>query len=175
MAEFKLVDSIGYTHKLTVTEKTQDIITNTTTIRWEYTLTSGSNNGFSKYGIGWEVYINGVQVAYHAKVSGEYTCLKGGNILTFGNGTVTIEHSADGSKSIDCYARAFNIDQSVNYTPDNDIKPSGTMTLTKINRGLVYIDNGTTLEPYLCYIDNGTTWVYYRPYIDNGTDFIEYG
>ena len=37
--------------------------------------------------------------------------------------------------------------------------------------GVVYIDNGTTLEPYLAYIDNGTSWDLYLVYVDNGTDW----
>lgn len=37
--------------------------------------------------------------------------------------------------------------------------------------GVVYIDNGTSFEPYLAYIDNGTDWELYLAYIDNGTDW----
>lgn len=38
--------------------------------------------------------------------------------------------------------------------------------------GVVYIDNGTTLEPYLVYIDNGSSWDLYLAYVDDGTDWI---
>lgn len=37
--------------------------------------------------------------------------------------------------------------------------------------GVIYIDNGTTLEPYLAYIDNGSSWDLYIAYVDNGTDW----
>lgn len=37
--------------------------------------------------------------------------------------------------------------------------------------GVVYIDNGTTFEPYLAYIDNGTDWDLYLSYIDDGMDW----
>ena len=37
--------------------------------------------------------------------------------------------------------------------------------------GVVYIDNGTTLEPYLAYIDNGTDWELYLAYVDDGVDW----
>lgn len=37
--------------------------------------------------------------------------------------------------------------------------------------GVVYIDNGTTFEPYLTYIDNGTEWELYLMYVDDGTDW----
>ena len=37
--------------------------------------------------------------------------------------------------------------------------------------GVIYIDNGTTFEPYLTYIDNGTEWELYLAYIDDGTEW----
>ena len=37
--------------------------------------------------------------------------------------------------------------------------------------GVVYIDNGTALEPYLPYIDNGTSWDLYLAYVDDGVDW----
>lgn len=176
MAEFFLIDSRGYRHSLFVTEKSYDIATNTSVIEYIYQLQSGSNNGFKQYGIAWEVWINGNRVAYHAKKSGEYTCLKGENILSFVSGTVTIEHSADGSKSIECYAKSYDIDHSMSprYTPDNDIQPSGTLKLTDIPRGFVWIDNGSSFERYQCYIDNGFSWDLYIPYIDNGSSWDMY-
>ena len=40
--------------------------------------------------------------------------------------------------------------------------------------GLLYIDNGTSLELYQVYIDNGSSWDLYIPYIDNGTSWDMY-
>lgn len=37
--------------------------------------------------------------------------------------------------------------------------------------GVVYIDNGIELVPYLTYIDNGTGWDLYLAYIDDGVDW----
>lgn len=37
--------------------------------------------------------------------------------------------------------------------------------------GVVYIDNGSSLEPYLVYIDNGSSWDLYLPYVDDGGDW----
>ena len=37
--------------------------------------------------------------------------------------------------------------------------------------GVLYIDNGLTLEPYLAYIDNGTDWDLYLMYVDDGVDW----
>lgn len=46
-----------------------------------------------------------------------------------------------------------------------------TVATTTKQLGLVYIDNGTTLEAYLIYIDNGSFWEQYAPYIDNGSSW----
>lgn len=40
--------------------------------------------------------------------------------------------------------------------------------------GLVYIDNGTSLESYQVYVDNGSSWDLCVPYIDNGSDWDMY-
>lgn len=37
--------------------------------------------------------------------------------------------------------------------------------------GVIYIDNGVTLEPYLTYIDNGTDWELYLAYVDDATNW----
>lgn len=37
--------------------------------------------------------------------------------------------------------------------------------------GVIYIDNGTTFEPYLAYIDNGSSWDLYLAYIDDGSNW----
>lgn len=43
------------------------------------------------------------------------------------------------------------------------------------NNGLVYIDNGATIDAYQVYIDNGTSWDLCIPYIDNGTGWDQCG
>lgn len=56
----------------------------------------------------------------------------------------------------------------------DDIKTAdSTVTLYAVWEisGVVYIDNGTTLEPYLAYIDNGTDWELYLAYVDDGTSW----
>lgn len=54
--------------------------------------------------------------------------------------------------------------------------PTGNVTLYAIWEalGLVYIDNGSSLEAYQCYIDNGSSWDLYAPYIDNGSSWDLY-
>ena len=46
-----------------------------------------------------------------------------------------------------------------------------TLYAVWILSGVVYIDNGTALEPYLIYIDNGTNWDLYLACVDNGTSW----
>lgn len=170
MAKFSKTDSKGYTHALEVTEVSYDVEKNTSVVSYKYTLTSGSNNGFAGYGIEWGIWINGVRVMYHAWKSAEYTCYKGGNVINFGSGTVTIEHENDGSKSIECYAQILRLD-GANYCPVEGTKPSGTLKLTDIPRGFVYIDNGETVEAYQCFIDDGAAFNHHMPYADNGAAF----
>ena len=57
---------------------------------------------------------------------------------------------------------------------DNIKTGDSTVTLYAVWEisGVVYIDNGTTLEPYLVYIDNGSEWELYLAYVDDGTDWI---
>ena len=37
------------------------------------------------------------------------------------------------------------------------------------SNGMVYIDGGSSVDPYLIHISNGVGWDQYIPYIDNGT------
>ena len=41
----------------------------------------------------------------------------------------------------------------------------------EMSGGVVYIDNGTSFEPYLIYVDDGTNWNPYLVYVDDGTDW----
>lgn len=43
---------------------------------------------------------------------------------------------------------------------------------TAIKRGLVYVGNGSSFDPYLIYIGNGSDWDLYIPYIGNGSDWV---
>lgn len=49
---------------------------------------------------------------------------------------------------------------------------SGETSIEALTRllGMVHIDNGTTVDRYLCYIDNGESWEPFNfiPYVDNG-------
>ena len=62
------------------------------------------------------------------------------------------------------------------YAPGASYTPSGNVTLYAVWQaaGLVYIDNGTSLEAYMVFIDNGSGWDQYAPHIDNGSAFVLY-
>ncbi len=49
--------------------------------------------------------------------------------------------------------------------------PTKTETLYAVWKalGLVYIDNGSSIESYQIYIDNGSGWDLYAPHVDNGS------
>lgn len=57
------------------------------------------------------------------------------------------------------------------FTSGNTHTVTANVTVIAITgtSGLVYIDNGTTLEAYQIYKDNGSSWDQYIPYIDNGS------
>lgn len=62
------------------------------------------------------------------------------------------------------------------YAPGASYTPNGNVTLYAVWKadGLVYIDNGTSLEAYQVFIDNGSGWDQYAPHIDNGSTFVLY-
>lgn len=62
------------------------------------------------------------------------------------------------------------------YAPGTSYTPSANVTLYAVWKadGLVYIDNGTSLEAYQVFIDNGSGWDQYAPHIDNGSAFVLY-
>lgn len=122
----------GFTYFVDFTETTS-IVTNKSTISYalKLSLDSGSSWGFGSYGIGWEMTVNGTQVAYHNRaLSDRYTCWAG-ETLTLQSGSFEIEHNNDGTGTI-----------SVNATMDMADRPagagamsfSGASTLTEIPR-----------------------------------------
>ena len=62
------------------------------------------------------------------------------------------------------------------YAPGASYTPNGNVTLYAVWKadGLVYIDNGTSVEAYQVFIDNGSGWDQYAPHIDNGSAFVLY-
>ena len=163
--------SNGYTLVLELTENSTSLTGNTSSVSWKLKLKSGAYNSFSSYSIGWQVVLNGTQVSYLARDGAPKLSLTYNSYLTLASGTETIKHNDDGRLSMSAKA---SIDMAtVSYTP-GPLSLSGTMDLTKINRGLVYIDNGSGFDAYQAFIDNGSGWDQYIPYIDNGSSWDQY-
>ena len=51
------------------------------------------------------------------------------------------------------------------------VKNNVTIKVASKLMGVVYIDNGTTIEKYLVYVDNGSSWDQYVPYVDDGSSW----
>lgn len=154
--------SKSFTLELTLTENSVSDTANTSSITYKLVLKSGGWY-FSDYSHGHKVSLGGKVVsevthtAYQNQVS-----LGANSSLTVASGTTTIEHDTNGDKSL-----SVSFSFYTSYT--GTLSGSGTMALTHINRGLVYIDNGSKLVAAQVYIDNGSEWKLAIPYIDNGT------
>lgn len=95
------------------------------------------------------------------------------NTITLGTKTFTVTHGANGkfSGTLEASYR-LNVNYGGKYV--GTISGSGTITLTDIARGLVYIDDGSSYGQYQVWIDNGTAYEQYAPYIDNGSSWELY-
>ena len=89
------------------------------------------------------------------------------NTMTLGTKTFTVAHGSDG-KFYGALAASYRLNVNYGGTYVGTISGSGTITLTDIARGLVYIDDGSSFGRYQVWIDNGSAWEQYAPYIDNG-------
>lgn len=129
----KTIDS-GITREyqlhLIMSEQSQSIANNTTTIAYELRLTSGSYN-FGSYGAGWEVWINGTRVAYHDRNTSDRYSIAKNSSWTIASGTTTVTHNADGTKTIACSA---SLDMAGSPAPGALSCASTNWTLTTIPR-----------------------------------------
>ena len=130
---------------------------NSQTVEWQETFTL-FQNAFKREGykfVGWNAYRNNDSTWY-----------------VNGQGWLTEDEIV-----LNGYEKKLYLDQDELIFDMSWIKGNedviNTYTLYAIWKisGVVYIDNGTTLEPYLVYIDNGTSWDLYLAYIDNGSSW----
>lgn len=84
------------------------------------------------------------------------------------NDVLKITTSASGGYEIT--AQTFNGSSFASGASKTVTAAVTIVTITAL-MGLVYIDNGTTVEAYLVFIDNGTNWEQYVPCIDNGSSW----
>lgn len=114
-----------------------------------------SNNTFKRDGykfIGWNVYRNDDDKWY-----------------AIGQGWKTNDEIIANGYSKKLYENQSELTFDTSWVKENEEARLYTMYAIWEISGVIYIDNGTSLEPYLVYIDNGANWDLYLAYIDNGT------
>lgn len=154
--------SKAFTLELTLTENSISDTANTSSVTYKLVLKSGGWY-FSDYSHGHKITLGGKVVsevthtAYQNQVS-----LGANSSLTIASGTIVVAHDSKGDLDL---SASFSFYTSYTGT----LSGSGTMALTHINRGLVYIDNGSKMVACQVYIDNGTEWKLALPYVDNGS------
>lgn len=131
---------------LSVWENSYDVASNTSNVGYRLQLKSGSSGRFSGLTASYSVNINGTNVNGG---SGIYSSQSYNTTQIICEGTTTISHNDDGSKTIGCNAV---IDfQNHSYSP-GDFTPSGTLTLTTIPRASsvgatsAYIEENTIIN-----------------------------
>ena len=129
MATIRTNTNNTYYAVLTLTEGSYNIEDNTSPVRYSLVLYNGIQN-FSGYTIGYEIVINGVQVAYQNN-SGNQTSMSANSSKTVATGSTTITHDTDGSKSISASVRIWT--NNMSYLPVS-LSGSGSMTLATIPR-----------------------------------------
>ena len=126
------------------------------TVEWGATFNL-SNNTFTREGykfVGWNAYRNDDDTWY-----------------VIGQGWLTEDEIASGGYSKKLYENQAELKFDNSWVRDNEEARMYTMYAIWEISGVVYIDNGSTLEPYLAYIDNGTSWDLYLAYVDSGTEW----
>lgn len=129
---------------------------NSQSVNWNGTFTV-SDNSFAREGykfIGWNLYRNIDNKWYVAT-----------------HGWMTEDEIADNGYSKLLYQSQRELTLGESWVNSDDSARQFTFYAVWEISGVVYIDNGISLEPYLVYIDNGVDWDIYIAYIDNGTDW----
>lgn len=88
-----------------------------------------------------------------------------------GQGWLTEDEILEGGYSKKVYSNQDELTFDASWIKGNESARLFTLYAIWEISGVVYVDNGTALEPYLVYIDNGTSWDLYIAYIDNGTSW----
>lgn len=116
------------------------------------------DNTFKRVGykfIGWNAYRNADNTWY-----------------VIGQGWITEDVISANGYSKKLYENQAELTFDNSWIKGNEEARLYTMyAIWEMSGGVVYIDNGTTFEPYLTYIDDGTNWNPYLIYIDDGTNW----
>ena len=168
-------NSYNYTYTCEVTENSVNNATNTSNVTITFKIKGGvsSGNQYSGYNENWGIYVNGS--LKNSGVNASQT-LAAGVTKTIGSWTGDVTHNSDGSLNMPVSVYLWHGISSPNTNSFLPVQyqssaplAMGSVPLTNIARGLVYIDNGSGFEQYQVYIDNGTSWEQYAPYIDSGS------
>lgn len=148
-------------------ENGQNISSRQTTVDWRMELISTNDGRIdSVTAKEWSVTVDGHNYGGTVIVG-----IGNNETKTLASGTTIITHDLNGEKS---FSYAFSQDfTGITFSGValGKVSSSGSGTLTPINSGFIYIDNGTSFDAYQVYIDNGTSWDLYIPYVDNGSSW----
>ena len=86
-----------------------------------------------------------------------------------GQGWLTEDEILAGGYEKKLYPNQEELTLDMSWLKGNEEARTFTLFAVWEISGVVYIDDGTTFEPYLAYIDNGSEWELYLAYVDNGT------
>ena len=127
------------------------------TVEWNETFNL-STNAFKREGykfIGWNVCRN-----------------KDNTWYATGQGWLTENEIATGGYEKKVYEDATELTFNNSWVKGDEYSISEyTMYAIWEISGVVYIDNGTSFEPYLAYIDDGVNWNLYLMYVDDGANW----
>lgn len=144
---------------------------NTTEVGWKLELIATNYGRIdSSTSKEWGVTVNGEDYGGTTSVA-----IGNNETKTLASGKTTITHNSTGQKT---FSYSFFQDFTgitFSSTALGKVSGSGTGTLTTINDGLVYIDNGSGFDAYQVFIDNGSSWDQYIPCIDNGSGWDSCG
>ncbi len=127
MATFTSTANKGYYVRLIVNQASQNIANNTSAVNWELWVGNGVNT-MEHNGQKLSASINGKTV-YNTTL--QITLLSANMTVKIASGTETIEHNADGTKSIACSGQWI---PTGTYAPSATLTASGNMGLTTIPR-----------------------------------------
>ena len=108
--DFRTNDRNYYYAILSVSQESQNVDANASTLAYSLTLYAG-DTWFSGYTIGYRVRINGVQVAYHDN-TGNQTSMSANSSKLITSGTTTVLHNDDGTKTVAVEAEIWTDNRS---------------------------------------------------------------
>lgn len=129
MATFYSGYSNQYRLRLEVTQKSQDVNNNTSTVSWALYLESG-NRYYQQYGTRVNVSIGG-ETVHNSNVQRNVSGMNTSTLVE--SGTKTVSHNSDGTKKLSVYA-LLETNTKSSITPSSALVINSSMNLTTIAR-----------------------------------------